>query len=135
MCVFKRMFKYMFTNKLTESVECMLYQQQFKSREATVTMKVVGGFQQVKTRSYELDLVDMHGEKHAIWGYGLDEIIDPDEPVDLDPIRSLFPHVPGQAFNPLPKKRIDLLIGLNFNYLHPSGGLGIDGMGNLKALR
>ena len=106
-----------------------------KSRATTVTMKVVGGHKKVKTNIYELDMVDMYGKKHSIWGYGIDKIIDPDDPVDLGPVRHLFPHVPDQAFAPMSKKRIDILIGLNFNYLLPSGGLGVDAVGNLKALR
>ena len=106
-----------------------------KSRSTTVTMKVVGGHKKVKTKIYEFDMVDMYMKKHSVWGYGIDKIIDPDDPVDLSPVRSLFPHVPDQAFGPMPKKRIDILIGLNFNSLHPSGGLGVDAVGNLKALR
>ena len=77
----------------------------------------------------------MFGVKHSVWSYGIDKIIDPDDPVDLQPVRSLFPHVPDQAFVPLPKKRIDILMGLNFNTLFPSGGTGVDTVGNLKALR
>ena len=106
-----------------------------KSRKATVTMNVVGEVKKVETKIYELDLQDMYGRQHSIWGYGIDNIIDPDDPVDLQPVRHLFPHVPEQAFIPLPKKRIDILIGLNYNALHPSGGLGVDSVGNLKALR
>ena len=106
-----------------------------KSRQSTVTMKVVGAVQKVETMIYELDVEDMYGKQHTVWGYGMDKIIDEDDPVDLAPIRSLFPHVPDQAFQPLPKRRIDILIGLNFNELHPSGGLGVDAVGNLKALR
>ena len=106
-----------------------------RSRATTVTMKVVGGHTKVKTNIYELDLVDMYGKRHSVWGYGIDKIIDPDDPVDLSPVRSLFPHVPDQAFTTMPKRRIDILIGLNFNYLLPSGGLGVDAVGNLKALR
>ena len=106
-----------------------------RSRDTTVTMKVVGGQKKTRAKIYELDLLDMYGVKHGIWGYGIEEIIDPDEPVDLGPVRTLFPHVPDQAFALMPKKRIDILVGLNFNYLHPSGGLGVDAVGNLKALR
>ena len=80
-------------------------------------------------------MVDMYGKKHSIWGYGIDKIIDPDDPVDLSPVRSLLPHVPDPAFTLMPKRRIDVLVGLNFNSLHPSGGMGVDAVGNLKALR
>ena len=110
-------------------------EKKLRSKVTTVHMKVVGDHKQVKTKIYELDLVDMHGEKHTIWGYGIDKIINPDDPIDLCSVRSLFPHVPDEAFLPLPKKRIDILMGLNFNSLFPSGGSGIDSVGNLKALR
>ena len=81
------------------------------------------------TKIYELELTDLYGKKHSIWGYGIDE------PVDLSAVRNLFPHVPSDAFALLPKRRIDILIGINFNGLHPSGGLGVDAVDNLKALR
>ena len=42
--------------------------------------------------------------------------------------------MPEEVFKPLPKKRIDILIGLNFNGLHPSGGEGENCVGNLKVL-
>ena len=77
----------------------------------------------------------MYGVQHSIWGYVVDKILDPDEPIDLQPVRSLFPHVPADAFTKLPKRRIDILIGINYNSLHPSGGLGVDNVDNLRALR
>ena len=86
-------------------------------------------------KTYEFDFDDMYGKLHRIWGYGIDEIIEPGEPVDLSNVRHLFPHVPDQAFHTLPKKRIDILVGLNYNALHPCGGIGVDLVGNLKALR
>ena len=106
-----------------------------KSREASVTMKVVGDKKKMDVNIYELDLQDMYGKQYPIWGYGIDSIMEPDDPVDLQPVRALFPHVPDEAFSPLPKKRIDILIGLNYNSLHPNGGLGVDAVGNLRALR
>ena len=89
----------------------------------------------MRTKIYELDLVDMYGRKHSVWGYGIDKINDHDDPVDLSPVRSLFPHVPDQAFKILSKKRIDILMGLNFNALFPCGGAGVDAVRNLRALR
>ena len=98
-------------------------------------MKVVGGEKQMPVDLYELDLEDMYGKQHSIWGYGIDLIMDPDVPVNLSKVRHLFPHVPESAFAQLPKRRIDLLIGINYNSLRPVGGLGVDSVGNLKALR
>ena len=107
-----------------------------KSKTSTVTMKVVGGqYKKVKTKIYELDLVDRLGHRHSIWGYGMEKIIEPDDPVDLGPVRSLFPHIPDEVFSPMPKRRIDILMGLNFNSLHPCGGSGRYTVGNLRALQ
>ena len=58
-----------------------------RNRMTSITMKVVGGsYKKVNTRIYELDLVDRQGRKHSIWGYGIDRIIDPDDPIDLTPV-------------------------------------------------
>ena len=106
-----------------------------KSKDAVITIKAVNQVKQMNVKIYELDLVDIYGRLHHIWGYGIDEIIEPDEPVDLSQVRDFFPHVPDQAFATLPKRRIDILVGLNYNSLHPYGGTGVDLVGNLKALR
>ena len=52
----------------------------------------------------------------------------------MSPVRHLFPHISDEVFQPLLKRRIDILIGLNFNGLHPSGGEGENCVGNLKVL-
>ena len=59
-----------------------------------------------------------------VWGYGIDVITDPVEPVDLSNIRFLFPHVPQDAFETLDRKPLDILVGLNFFGMHPKGGTG-----------
>ena len=102
-------------------------------RNACINLNVAGGgHESSDTKIFETDLVDRSGERHAIWGYGLENIIEPDDPIDLSPVRDLFPHIPEAVFEPLPKKRVDILIGLNFNGLHPSGGEGDNCVGNLK---
>ena len=106
-----------------------------KSKDAVITIKAVNQVKRMDVKIYELSLVDMYGKMHHIWGYGIDEIVEPDDPVDLSGVRSLFPHVPDQAFVTLPKRRIDILVGLNYNSLHPYGGTGVDLVDNLKALR
>ena len=44
-------------------------------------MQVVGGVKKMKVNIFELDLYDMYNKQYSIWGYGIDSIIDPDEPV------------------------------------------------------
>ena len=56
------------------------------------------------------------------------------EPVDLHPVRHLFPHIPDNVFDALAKKEIDVLIGMNFFSLHPSGGQGRNCVENLRML-
>ena len=84
---------------------------------------------------YELTLVENDGSERKIWGFGVDNIMEPPEPVDLGTVRHLFPHLPDSIFLPLPKKLVDLLIGNNFFKLHPDGGQGRDCVGDLKALQ
>ena len=56
------------------------------------------------------------------------------EPVDLCSIGRLFPHVPANIFEALAKKKIDILIGLNYFSLHPSGGQERNCVDNLRVL-
>ena len=84
---------------------------------------------------YELTLVQNDGNQRKIWGFGVDSIMDSPDAVNLDSIRGLFPHIPGEIFTTLPKKPVDILIGNNFFQLHPDGGRGINAVGDLKILR
>ena len=107
----------------------------FRTHPVSYKLSAVGTTDIVKDGIiYEFDVVDRSGQVHSIWGFGVDEIIDPPDPVNLQPVRDLFPHVPETVFDKLPKKPIDLLIGLNFFSLHPDGGQGINCSGNLKVL-
>ena len=83
---------------------------------------------------YELTLVENDGSMRKVWGFGVDTIMDPPEPVNLTPIRHLFPHLPDSVFIPLPRKPVDLLIGNNFFQLHPDGGQGRNAVGDIKVL-
>jgi hypothetical protein len=54
----------------------------------------------------------------------------------LSAVRSIFPHVPEEAFKSVDEKPLDILVGLFFVGLHPSGGRGRNiSSGNLKALQ
>ena len=103
---------------------------------ATVIMKTVGGHDnKIDVKIYEFNLVERNGTAHKVWGYGIDSIIEPDDPIDPSSLRKLFPHVPSELFVKLEKRRIDLLIGLNFNGLFPVGGSGRDCRENLKVMK
>ena len=54
---------------------------------------------------------------------------------DLVGVRSLFLHLPFEAFKSLLEKKVDILIRLNINGLQSPVGLGNDKVGRLSALR
>ena len=106
-----------------------------KKVPVTVVVNLATGTKkQMDTMMYELDLVDRENKKHTISGYGVPKIVDPEDPVDGTQVRSLFPHIPAEVFGKIPKKRADILVGLNYNGLFPSGGNGKNCVGNLKVL-
>ena len=75
---------------------------QLKEVDASVVMKTAGGGRtKLDSKIYELDLKDKFGKLHHIWGYGVDEIVEEEEPIDPKPIMKLFPHVPKAAFDKL----------------------------------
>ena len=106
------------------------------SRDVTYKMEVVAGedAQIVHSKLYLVDLKDIYGNNHTVWGYGVPRIMSSDVP-DLSAIRHHFPHIPDAAFLPLEEKEVDILIGLNMMELQPSGGLGVDKVGGMSALR
>ena len=111
-------------------------QNQLRSQKIAFRLDVVGNKGDAQEGVlYELVLVENDGSKRKVWGFGVEIIMEPPEPVDLSPIRHLFPHLPDSIFIPLPKKPVDLLIGNNFFQLHPDGGQGRDAVADLKALQ
>ena len=83
---------------------------------------------------YLLDLLDMYNNVRTVWGYGVSSIMFSSRP-DLSVLRKLFPHIPAAAFEALAPGKVDVLIGLNMNELQPVGGLGVDRVGGITALR
>ena len=84
---------------------------------------------------YEFIFVENDGTLRKLWGFGVDSIMEPPDPVDLGPVKHLFPHLPSAVFVPLARKPVDILVGNNFFQLHPDGGQGRDSCGDLKALQ
>ena len=84
------------------------------STKVSYKIAVVGGKEVVEEGVvHEIELVDNCGTVHKVWGFGINLIMEPPDSVDAKVVRNLFPHVPDNIFDPLPKKRIDMLIGLN----------------------
>ena len=103
-------------------------------REVKYSLEVVGSVQERTGYIYLLSLVDMYGQSHRIWGYGMDRIMLSSVP-DLSALESLFPHVPGAAFKAMREKEVDILIGLNMNEIFPDGGAGVDKKKGIKVKR
>ena len=109
---------------------------QLNPKKGVVVMKTAGGGSvRMDVNLYEIKLVDRKGKHYQVWGYGVDTILEPEEPVDPSKLRKLFPHIPKEVFKKMEKKRIDILIGMNFNSLHPSGGRGRNCKENLKVMK
>ena len=54
---------------------------------------------------------------------------------DMSSLKLKFPHVPSSVFEPLAEQEVDILIGLNMADIMPSGGLGKNKVGGVKALK
>ena len=48
---------------------------------------------------YEFTLVENDDTKRKIWGFGVDNIMEPPDSVDLRPLRHLFPHLPDSSLS------------------------------------
>ena len=105
-----------------------------KSQNIVFRLDVVGNRGDPQQGCYYLfELVLTDGSTRKLWGYGVENIMEPPDPVDLSLVKKIFPHLPKNVFFPAPMKQIDILIGNNFLGLHPSGGQGRDAVGNLRA--
>ena len=108
----------------------------FKPIPAKYMLQVVSKkWEEVEGVMYEFELKRKDGSNVQVWGYGIEQITDPIGSADLSMIKSFFPHLPDQVFAKLDTKPLDILVGMNFFGLHPSGGEGKNRAGNLKALR
>ena len=106
-----------------------------RSQEVDYKFCVVGGTESIERgEMYHVELVDNDGGKYGIWAFGINTIMEAPEAVDLAPVRQLFPHAPDSVFSTLPKRDIDILVGLNHFSLHPDGGQGRNCVGNLRLL-
>ena len=106
-----------------------------KKKKISYSLEAVG--QKPLTRDgyiYLLDLVDIYGKLHRVWGYSIDKIMHSYVP-NLSSEQHKFPHIPGSAFHGLEAKEVDILIGLNLTELMPTGGIGPDKVGGIKVLR
>ena len=105
-----------------------------KSQQVILRLSVVGQKGEAEEGCYyEFELVRNDGTTRKIWAYGIEEIMEPPDEIDLTQIKHLFPHLPSQAFSSIKSKSVDILIGNNFLGEHPNGGQGRDAIGDLRA--
>ena len=52
------------------------------------------------------EMVQNDGLVKMVWAYGIDKIMEAPDPVDLFPIRKLFPHLPREVFVSVAKKKL-----------------------------
>ena len=105
-----------------------------KSQQVILRLSVVGQKGEAEEGCYyEFELVRNDGTTRKIWAYGIEEIMEPPDEIDLTQIKHLFPHLPRRAFSSIKSKSVDILIGNNFLGEHPNGGQGRDAIGDLRA--
>ena len=110
-------------------------QQRFPKENVKLRLKSPGIPERIEeTCYYTFVVTDNHGTATKVWAFGVDDIIDCPDHVDLSPIRHMFPHLPDGAFTAQPTSQVKILIGNNFLSLHPRGGDGQNASGNLRML-
>ena len=71
-------------------------------KTTSITMNLAGGDKKrLEVKLYDFKVEDRFGIRTQMWGYGIDSIIEAEEPIDPGPIRHLFPHVPTATFKKL----------------------------------
>ena len=77
---------------------------QMLPRPVTVIMKVAGGdSKRLNANIFEFQLVERDGTCHSVWAYGVDSIVESEDPIDPSPLQSLFPHISKDVFKKLMK--------------------------------
>ena len=97
-----------------------------KAQEIVFRLSVVG--QTGKAQSgcfYEFEILRNDGSSRKIWAFGIEQIMEPRDNIDLSLISHLFPHLPQSTFSSFASDEVDILMGNNFLGEHPSGILYI----------
>ena len=105
-----------------------------KKEKMKYTLSGVEGTAEKDEFIYYLSLVDLSGAEHRMIAYGTDDIMGEVGGVDWSRARKLFPHIPDEVFQKTERKALDLLIGVNYLHLHPSGGEGRNAVKGLRVL-
>ena len=87
-----------------------------------------------ETMLYTFTMVDNAGNEHVLQAFGIDQITEESQLVDLSGVRTMFPGAPKQVFN-RPEGEIDLLVGSMYKNLQPYGGDGEFTRGRLRLVK
>ena len=109
---------------------------QLPSHKVVYQIKTVGNeLKQISGNIYVVDLLDINGQVKTVWGYGVPSIMEYSHP-DILHLHYLFPHVHTDAFKALASAEVDILVGLNYNEIHPDCELvDRDKVGGLTVLK
>ena len=89
-------------------------------KSVTLSLTVMGGSEKKLTSCiYEVSLVSQNGTIHQINAYGLDQITEPVTAFNQAVLKSLFPNIDVAEIN-RNSKEIDILVGVDFEGLHPT---------------
>ena len=104
---------------------------QLKGEKVTEWIKVLGqAWERWHTTLYNVPMVDNDGVVHTVKAYGMEEITDTVEYIEVKGVSHLFPEVRYQDIK-RPIGIVDMLIGLNYAYLHPTN---LRSDGNLRLM-
>ena len=129
--------KVFFDNGSSAALVTHSFAQQAGLNGDTVTYwLVVVGHEKVlrQTTLYKMFLEDNTGKKHEVLAYGIDQISEDSQVVDLHGVKTVFPGAPREVFN-RPSGPIDILIGSAYKNLQPYGGEGSFTKGRLRLVR
>ena len=84
---------------------------------------VVVGHESVlrETTLYTFFMIDNTGKEHEMQAFGIDQITEESQTVDLNGVKTVFPGAPKEVFE-RPSGSVDLLIGSSYMNLQPFGG-------------
>ena len=83
---------------------------------------------------HEVELTDRMGGKHKVHCVEVNFITNPQPQPDYTKVHQLFPRLPKGCLD-RPNTQVGILLGQNINQLLPTGGSGINRVGNLRVRR
>ena len=105
-----------------------------KGKKVSYWLVVVGHDSILReTLLYTFNMRDNHGIEHQLQAFGIDQISEESQAVDLNGVRTVFPGAPKEVFD-RPHGSIDLLVGSMYQNLLPYRGQGSFTRGRLRLM-